>query len=208
MHKFRGYAFAGTGVIGTCLILMVAGAVINSSRAGAQNTPAPTQIRNIDTPALQPFQAFACGTYGSESLATQYGNRPFDTWKTDIAFVPPGRRLVIEFITTRANLRPDFGGGNQKPRIDLISIATRVGEAQGEHVLQPIDQSGELIPDRVVLSQQVKGLYANPGTRVTLFARANGQVDERSTVCFSISGYLIDLTPFDGEVFQPPSPTP
>ena len=194
--------------LGAITILIAAAAMINSSHVGAQNPAAPTQIRNIDNPGLQPFQAFSCGTYSEQTLTTQYGNRPFGTWKSDIAVVPPGRRLVIEFVTTRANLLPFFEGGPPKPRIDLISVGTRVGEAQGEHVLLPIDQSGDLIPDRVVLSQQVKGLYANPGTKVKLFARSSAQVDERSSVCFSIAGYLIDLTPSDSEVFQTPSPTP
>jgi hypothetical protein len=182
MKKFKNYALALTGL----LILTAATSLINSGHTGAQTPTPPTQVRNIDNPALQPFQAFLCGRL----IFPDGVQHP--TWQADFPLVPEGKRFVIEYVTAKAHLVPDQRF-NPHPEIDQISVTTTVANATGAHFLVPLDQtrSGQ---DRVVLSLQVKGLYADPATKFSISARSDSSLDaNHSSVCFSISGYLVDV---------------
>lgn len=144
--------------------------------AGTSASPlqvaSPLEIRDLDNPARQPFQA------GSSCSTTSDGC--FGSFIT----VPAGKRLVIEYMSMLA----DIPAG----QVALWQVRTTVG---GQHV-HFLPQSAPAVagfigsPGVAAVSQQVR-LYADPGSVLILSFTRNG-TGTQAHFDATISGYLVD----------------
>ncbi|SRR6266545_1290746 len=137
------------------------------------NTPS---VRDVDNPAHQPVQAnMACVAQNvlgcSETIYT----------------VPPGKRLVIEFVSMEADLTAD--------QVAQMTMRTTVDGAEVTHRF-PLTEPARVFQGEAVvapISQQVR-LYADAGTNVEMKARRNNVGAALNAFFrFSISGYLVDV---------------
>jgi len=138
------------------------------------NTPLP--VREVATPASQPFQATAGELVGSAETIKEF----------TVTTVPAGKRLVIEHATAGGF----FGGGNKL----TASITTTVGSTSIAHQLVMVEQ-GAIADPVVFAAAQTMRLYADPGTVVkATFGRTDPPPPGTSGgVGMTISGYLVDV---------------
>jgi hypothetical protein len=147
---------------------------------------AQTQVRDLDNPARQPFQAelrqVPIPAFGeSESFR--------------IADVPAGKRLVIEHVSFRvANFRASIPGEPVRQFGTFASLITKANGVGASHELitQRIDLTGG--QSFSVASQPIRA-YADPGTPVSIVI---GSITDDHTASLraghlTISGYLVDL---------------
>lgn len=198
MRKLKMYLVGASGLA----VLALSITLLSSSGAGAQQAeaqqapqakqpppkpPTPVDIvrSDITLPVFdidngrQPFQASA------HSVMAGATNGDFQT----IAFVPAGKRLVIENIS--ANGRVPAG----QPFLNL-HISTNVANGGSKaHYLVMSQQGSVGNTTWFAASQQVR-LYADPGTSVT-FSVFRVAAGPEGVVDVTISGYLIDVAQFE-----------
>ena len=140
------------------------------------NTPAapvPVTIqKNLDNPALQPFQQFLVGQMDPGDL---------DMGDELAIVVPAGKRLVIEVVSA---IVTTSAGQNVRLRVDTVA-----GGAAAHH-LAVSKESWQGSTDHKGI--QSGRFYANPGTTVYIRV-ARDQGIGIAGVNAAISGYLIDL---------------
>lgn len=129
----------------------------------------PVQVRDVDSPARQPFQkgiavTIPAGT-GFESAFFQ---------------VPAGKRLVIEYVSN---------DGSSSPL--QMRIATVVASEEVVHRFVTTRLENGIYSPIFVMSQQTR-LYADPGTYVTVVLMTPGN-QSASLFGVAISGYLVDV---------------
>lgn len=134
----------------------------------------PALIRDVDSPARQPFQAAVEGTMGA-------GTEGINLFVT----VPTGKRLVIEYVSGTC-----FVPGGQKC---IFSVGTIVNNAATStfHNLQTEVVGPFGSEDLFRAGEQVR-IYGDGGTSVTLRADRD-QPTGNATVRMSLSGHLVDL---------------
>jgi hypothetical protein len=143
---------------------------INSSQAN------PVSSRDVDQPARQPFQRFLVKLM--EIGESNAGDSIFFP-------IPPGKRLVIEFVTFIGGV-PE--GQNMRVRIDCIGG----GQSTAHHLTLtndgPFDQGTDIF---YKATQQMRA-YADPGTNVYIRVIRNGTAGT-SNLNISVSGHLVDV---------------
>src|SRR5438094_7734660 len=125
--------------------------VVNTPNVNVVNTPAsPVQVRDVDNPAKQPFQAEVVGGFADGASSTG---------DITIATVPAGKRLVIEHVSALGTMLPTqkvINGGSDVIWTDPfgIIILQYHWDSQGSNA----DGSR----DYFVVSEALR-VYANPG---------------------------------------------
>jgi hypothetical protein len=140
----------------------------------ANTTANPVPVFNLND-ASQPFQVGAGITQSGTNVSL-----------IDIATVPAGHRLVIEFISTIGQVPP----GQHVELMEIITVTDPFGGATHELLVnaQPPAVSGDFL---FRASQQVK-LYANAGSQVkALFRRSTSAGN--ATFGVTISGFLVPV---------------
>jgi hypothetical protein len=129
-------------------------------------------VRDVDNPARRPFQ---------QELTWQ--NDPTQLGGGASFTVPPGKRLVIEYVS--ANVVISTG------EVVSFFVRTTVNGTVARHFVDAIPRgpSGGYSKS-YVMNQEVR-LYAGPGTRVDLFA--NNTLGGESYGIGTVSGYLVDI---------------
>lgn len=164
--------------------LPVAGTVGISGTSDVNVTNAPTvhlaagaSVRDADNAARHPIQGVAD--------VTTFAGQTFNC--ADVLFVPTGKELVIEYISSTGMLVPS----GQK--VLGVRIITTVGGTNIQHGLTPTfvgPINGSF--DQYVAAQQTR-IYADAGTNVTFCADRNSTVGNGGGSSIAFSGYLVDV---------------
>jgi hypothetical protein len=136
-----------------------------------ENEPIPVyNVDEYDISAKQPFQ---------EGFQIQFD--PTQSGGGVSIPVPPGKRLVIEFVSGVVSVT--IG------KVATFFVKTTVNGNTAKHFLQPIETEPSGGNYNWTVSQNVR-LYADPQTDVQIFTNFT---QSGSGAFFSISGYLMDL---------------
>jgi hypothetical protein len=138
---------------------------------------APVLTRDVDNPALQPFQ-------NSQVISTPAGLLGGDGTFT----VPAGKRLVIEFLSFQGS----WPAGQATTRLFIGVCNSGGGQCQTEFFLPAISQGPDFGGNSLFAASSPMRLYADPGTDVTVSVRRNATAGTGLAVV-AISGYLVDL---------------
>jgi hypothetical protein len=203
MYKFKNYAFAAIGI----LALVLAITLVNTKRAGAQQTEAiarppakpASPVEVVNTPSVfvaglplpvfdidnarQPFQTSAHLFLPNGGAEASGGNL--------VARVPDGKRLVIERISANGVSFP----ANSNLKFTLISISTSVNGAQVEHDLAWNNEG--LFGGNTwfqIMNQSLR-LYADPNSTIAYNVNRNSN-QLQSDFKITLSGYLVDVAQF------------
>jgi hypothetical protein len=142
--------------------------VINSDTA-------PVQTQDVDNPAFQPFQlkqefSYLEGTLGRAASVS----------------VPPGKRLVIEFISVFAILPT-----GQNPTTNWIQV-TNINGISVNHYFSASFQGNYSATENIFVGSTPTRLYCNPGSTFQIFFRRNK--DTGAGLAFvSLSGYYVNV---------------
>ena len=140
----------------------------------------PFFVRDVDNPAAQPFSAKALFSWANgEFLANAF-----------IVAVPPGKRLVIEFVSANVNMPP-----GQKPyHTVLYATDPTFGNLRSIHLnatLQGSSPGGGF--DSYVANQPVR-IYASPGEYLAVQVYRNSTASTfTDAIADDVAGYLVDL---------------
>ncbi len=148
--------------------------VVNTPSVNVINTTAsPVQVRDVDNPASQPFQA---------QVVVGFADGASTTGDITIATVPAGKRLVIEYLSVFSAMLP-----HQKVINTLIEQAE-----QGVHGQNyPFGSNADGTLDYWIGSQPIR-FYAQPGP-IQCFAERDSTVGANpNSVTFTIVGYLVN----------------
>jgi len=153
-----------------------------SGNVTVTNTPSvnvasiPTVIvQSRDEPARQPFQHF--GSF--EIQAPAFGGN-------DSFSVPAGKRLVIEYVSFRANI---LTGGNQ---IVSFSLSNQGGGSIGGFGFVPQTTIDSAVSTTGYIAHDQLRAYCDPGTNVSITAVRNSSVGS-DTVSYTVTGFLVNL---------------
>ena len=153
------------GITGTPTVTLAPGANV-----GINGTVA---VMNIND-AAQPFQASASADQSGTNVST-----------LNVATVPAGKRLVIEWVTMGAQVPPG-------QHAEILSITTSSGTGGHSHSFVIHPQPDAVIGDAIFRANQSLRLYANPGTTVSALFRRNTSAGTANWGV-TISGYLVDV---------------
>lgn len=134
----------------------------------------PLEIRDLDNPARQPFQATRTCTAVAQGAGCSFA-----------IGVPAGKRLVIEYVSLLA-LQP-------AGQVVLFEIETLINNVSVRHRL-PISAPAINMfntGSQTSIGQQVR-LYADPETAFSVSASRAPSAGE-ATFFFSVSGYLVNV---------------
>ncbi len=166
-------------VANTPAVTFAPGATVGISPASntvqlANTTANPVPVFNLGD-ALQPFQAAANSTQSGYNVST-----------VDIATVPAGYRLAIEFVSMVGQVPPT-------QHVEILQILTVTDPFGGVyHDLLVNPQPAAVIGDALFRASQEVKLYANPGTTVRALFRRNSSVGD-ATFGVTISGRLVPV---------------
>jgi hypothetical protein len=171
------------GISGTPDVNLASGASVGINPSGntvqvGNTASAPVLVRDVDSPARQPFQDF-----NSIDLVAPFGNT-----ERVLFTVPTDKRLVIEFISLLALMPAD-----QKSTVTLRTFINdgHPSTSFGKSFLVLTAQGTFNATDIYTASQPVR-IYADPGTEVFfLVSRTSGTGSAQYQVC--ISGYFVDV---------------
>ena len=155
-------------VTNTPTVSLAPGAVVTVGNSAA--APVPVIIGG-----QQPFQA---STFTVHPNGTNVNTM-------NVATVPAGKRLVIEFISVSAQVPPG-------QHLELATVQTLAGGHGAAHQLLIHAQPDAVIGDDIYRAVQELRLYADPGTSVQVLVRRNSGLGE-ATFGVTISGYLVNL---------------
>lgn len=166
-------------VANTPAVTFAPGASVGIDPAGntvqvANTTANPVPMFNVND-AGQPFQAGIGITQSGTNVSL-----------TDVATVPAGYRLVIEFVSARGQVPPT-------QHVELMEIITSTDPFGGAtHELLVNAQPPAVIGDALFRASQQVRLYANPGTKVQALFRRSSSAGN-ATFVMTISGYLVPV---------------
>jgi hypothetical protein len=166
-------------VANTPAVTFAPGAIVGISPASntvqlANTTANPVPVFNL-ADVLHPFQAAANSTQSGYNVST-----------VDIATVPAGYRLDIEFVSMVGQVPPT-------QHVEILQILTVTDPSGGVyHDLLVNPQPAAVIGDALFRASQEVKLYANPGTTVTALFRRNSSVGD-ATFGVTISGRLVPV---------------
>ncbi len=143
--------------------------VTETSALGTAPPDAPILCRDADSPARQPVEV----TRRLTGPASQYDVRD------QLYTVPPGKRLVVEYLSATAHEASDANSYN------FQVTASRGGRDQYANFNELADTA-----PYSAASQPVR-LYADAGTSVTVDAYTSGQ--NATSLDFTLSGFLVDV---------------
>jgi hypothetical protein len=124
---------------------------------------------------IRPFHAFANSTQSGNNVST-----------VDVATVPAGHRLVIEFVSMVGQVPPT-------QHVEILSVTTSTDPVGGvSHQLLINAQPAAVIGDAIFRASQEVRLYANPGTTVRALFRRNSGIGD-ATFGITISGRLVPV---------------
>jgi len=172
MKKFKNYLPQAA----CCMMLLFMVAFINVGQAVAAqavtvtNTPLP--VREVADPAKQPFQAMEIAQITDLNHLFQ------------LATVPAGKRLVIEYASAGSNVT----AGTKMVAV----ITTTAGGNTVSHSLVMVDQ-GLLQGSLNIVAAQPMRLYADPGTPVTGIIWRDSPNGGGGNWGMTISGYFVDV---------------
>ena len=150
--------------------------VVNTPNVNVVNTPAsPVQVRDVDNPAKQPFQAEAMGGFADGASTT--GDIPITT-------VPAGKRLVIEHVSVFGTMLP----GQKMVR----AVMHRFSVFGHSLVISAQGSNADGSRDYFVASQLVRLNFSHDDVIVCLAERDSSLVENPGSVTFTVSGYLVD----------------
>jgi len=139
----------------------------------ANSTANPVPVSFTSDP-FQPFQGAAGTTETGTNVST-----------VNVATVPAGKRLVIEFVSMTGQVPAG-------QHVEIMEITTSSGIGGVSHAFVIHAQPDAVSGDALFRANQSLKLYANAGTQVSaLFRRSStlGQANYHLT----ISGYLVDM---------------
>jgi hypothetical protein len=134
----------------------------------------PLEIRDLDNPARQPFQATRTCTAVAQVAGCSFN-----------LAVPAGKRLVLEYVSLLARLPAG--------QVVAFDIETTVNDAPVVHRLPFSPPAIDMFNtgSQTSIGQQVR-LYADPGTTFSINANRAPSAGG-ATFIFSISGYLVNI---------------
>ena len=146
-----------------------------SGNVNVTNTmAAPVPVFSLGE-AIRPFHAFANSTQSGTNVST-----------VDVATVPAGHRLVIEFVSMVGQVPPT-------QHVEILQVTTSTDPVGGvSHQLLVNAQPAAVIGDAIFRASQEVRLYANPGTTVRALFRRNSSVGD-ATFGITISGRLVPV---------------
>lgn len=185
MKKFKNYVLAATGVVALALTITL----MNTNHAGAQQAVTPQAIAPPpQKPPKPPSQVEVVnpvlGVFDIDNarqpfqISTQLGSS---------FVVPADRRLVIEYVSIRAH--GALGGylaANLETSVNNVITLHELGFAPSQQT--NINSYFASLPVRI---------YADPGTNVSASANSSGG----PTGTLTVSGYLVDVSKFEGIPF-------
>ena len=152
----------------TAVLIFVSG---GPASAQNPNAPIPVQVRDVDNPGRNRFQA---GNACHMSSGTDICTLTFS--------VPVNNLLAIEMVSARVEVPV-----GQKM---VVRINTTQGGTTVDHFLNVEPQGNFVTSDRLGVTHSVR-LYADPGTTVGVRAARNSSTAD-ADVTAAISGYLVD----------------
>lgn len=180
MHAI-GMRMRQNGVASAMGLVIVTGAMLFSAPRGSL---AQTNVRDVDNPATQPFQA----ELASQAIPViQEANNFLATT------VPLGKRLVVEHVTLRVAGGPSPQPGGEAPFMHAVAFLETTADgtrARHELAVNRIDLRG-FNRNFAVASQPIRA-YADPGSQVLVQVSGASAVRDAILVRLTISGYLVD----------------
>lgn len=129
-----------------------------------------TDVRDLDNPARQPFQAELQRQLRIPVAAGRESSQ--------VAEVPAGKRLVIEHVSFRVKSQEATLPGSSQPRFRVFaSLVTKANGVAANHELI-VNQTDFGAASSNAASQPVRA-YADPGSLV--FVRVGGQIEDRAS---------------------------
>jgi hypothetical protein len=149
--------------------------VTNTPNVNVGNSAsAPIPIVDMND-GRQPFQA--------STFVVHPNGTNVDTM--NVATIPAGKRLVIEFISVSAQVPPG-------QHLELATVQTLAGGHGAAHQLLIQAQPDAVIGDDIYRAVQELRLYADPGSTVQVLVRRNSGLGQ-ATFGVTISGYFVNL---------------
>jgi hypothetical protein len=182
-----------------CLLIMAAGAamlgfsLITLTPAFGEdvfvtNDPTtPVPIQDVDNPARLAVQGQCDFTLPNGVGASNDVTRVYPCL---VSVVPPGKRLVIEFVTARANLPQ-----KQFPILlihasgDMMGVGTLAANHQIALTVGPRNAGSR---DDFAATHMVR-IYAHPGTDLRIETTRAGSVSGEAFFVVTWTGYLVDI---------------
>ena len=145
---------------------------------------AQTEVRDVDNPAAQPFQA---ELVSQDIPVIQEANNFL------VTTVPLGKRLVIEHVTLRVAGGASPQPGGDAPFMHAVAfLETTAGGTRSRHELavNRLDLRG-FNRNFSIASQPIRA-YADPGSQVLVQVSGASAVRDATLVRATVSGYLVD----------------
>ena len=147
---------------------------VNLASGTTVNVAASSPIPVSFTTQLDPFQNAASTTESGTNVST-----------LNVATVPAGKRLVIEFVSMTGQVPPG-------QHVEIMELTTSNGLGGISHAFVIHPQPDAVIGDALFRANQSLRLYANAGTQVTALFRRSSTAGSANYLV-TISGYLVDM---------------
>jgi hypothetical protein len=173
-------AVGASGWVALVAAPILAGAAgVAAPPAGREATGPQPRLAARDQPARQPVHH---GVFLSIPSVSETGCATFP--------VPAGKRLVIEYVSARADVPPSHALVN-------VLIITTVGGEDVPHLAPVLKQGSSSLGNDIYIAGQTMRLYADPDSTAHLCATRDGPLPRPaiSGVAVGFSGYLEDVAP-------------
>ena len=143
----------------------------------------PLPVRDVDSPARQPFQADATGSFLNGGVSTG---------DVHITTVPAGKLLIIEHMSALGTMIV----GQKMTSVAIYTTLQKFNNGNGVPHFLAISLQGNnpVYNEDFFAASQDTRLYADPGTEVTGFALRDSTTGlNANAVRFTISGYFVDV---------------
>ena len=156
-------------VTNTPTVNLATGASVNVANSAANPVPV-----SFTSDPLEPFQAAASTTETGTNVST-----------LNVATVPAGKRLVIEFVSMTGQVPAG-------QHLEIMEITTSSGLGGVSHAFVIHTQPDAVSGDALFRANQSLKLYANAGTQVSALFRRSSTLG-LANYHLTISGYLVDM---------------
>ena len=173
------------GFFGLMALIIAVSAVIPVTSRGQANQQAQDVnfINSIKTPV--PVSDVSNGQQPFQMTATNTITKGVSGNAKTIFTVPVGKRLVIETISTRAEL----ASGDTPDRVEVL---TNADSSTTYHELLVLKQGLDLSGHEVFVGTHYIRAYSEPGTNVVFqFTRSN--ISDYASGTVTITGYFVDV---------------
>ncbi len=170
--------------VAAALGLAVVAATMLLSTPGASR--AQTEVRDLDNPALQPFQAEL-----ANQLLASFG----DANTFQVANVPLGKRLVIEHVSFRL-AGGEAPSGGESPFAQAVAVLeTTANGVRARHSLRVdrLEMFGFRTRELNIASQPIRA-YADPESQVFIHISGASPVNNALLVYLAVAGHFVDFT--------------